>query len=339
MAKFTRDCSGFTMVVDKDALNNKLSEAGLSLSAVSRMIGKNYTYLAKTLNKHGAFTPNAVAIIEEKTGVKPSDYIITDKADITENVESKNNTPRKQNAPEKISVEPELFKLELIARGLDLQKASIESGHEFSYFSNRLRKHGYVTGADAVVLKALYDIDPESYRKRDNVTYDFEKKVYVEPELLYKLFNERGYNDRGVSMAFGKGSHYISDKIKKDGSISELDAMYLSRLFGIEKNMYEDDYDPEEEETPAEVVKVEEEEAVTEVKADENTTDAPAVETAPALTHTPMEVKVDFDVDYDKLNKLIYSSVNDAIKNINYEMLHKLLYSSVYEAVKKAWSE
>lgn len=332
MAKFTRDCSGFTMVVDKDALNNKLSEAGLSLSAVSRMIGKNHTYLVKSLNNHGAFTRNTVAIIEEKTGIKPSDYIIEEKT-----AETKTKSTRNQRAPEKIPVEPELFKLELCARGLDLSKASIGAGHECSYFSSRLRNDGYVTGADAIILKALYNMDPESYRKRDDVTYDFAKKVYVEPELLYKLFEERGYNDKGVSMAFGRGMHYISDKIKKDGSISELDAMYLSRLFGIEKNMYEDDYDPEEEETPAEVVKAEEEEVVTEVKTDENTTDAPAVETAPVPA--TMEVKVDFDVDYDKLNKLIYSSVNDAIKNINYEMLHKLVYSAVYEAVKKAWSE
>lgn len=113
--------------------------------------------------------------------------------------------------------------------------------------------------------------------------------IKVDSAVLKKEFAKRGYNCATVAAEIGRSKTYLTKKLKEDvGLISSVDAKLLRAMFNIDQSIYE----------VAEPVV----EAVEEVKEEEK--------------QLPVVVQ-QLAIDEDKL--------------------YKLIYSAVYQAVKKAW--
>ena len=373
-------------IVDKEALRRNLKKNGISLSSIAMEIGKDKNYFSSKFHEYGAISKEDVKAIEKFGKVSPKIYVTGERKVALTN-------PKNRNSVNKIRLNKDFFVMEFLIHGLNFKNTSLACGFEQTYFSKKCRT-GYVSLSDSVMLESLYGIKRESYEEtEENKNFDPSKWVFIDREFFEKELTKYGINKKTLSTELKHDKNYIESMITCPGAISEFDALYLDRKYGIKKSSYEDkEFDGEKliyidsDRLKSELVgkkltskdvsiKIGRDEGYLDQKLSEGTIteldalyllkkygikkssyedadplnkeledmlseakkegeEKPFVDSVPPFTISqpviPNTIKVDAAIDYEKLADTIVMS---------YEKLSDIINKAVYDAVKKAWSE
>ena len=220
-------------IVDKEALKRNLKKNGISLTAIATQIGKDRNYFSSKLHDCGAISKEDVKAIEELGKVSPKIYVTGErKVELT--------SPRNRRHINRIRLNKDLFVMEFLIRGLKFKHTSLACGFEQTYFSKKCR-NGYITLSDSVMLDSLYGIKRESYEEtEENKNFDPAKWVFVNREFFEKELTKHGINKKALSTELKHDKNYIEGMLTCPGAITEFDALFLDRKYGIKKSSYED---------------------------------------------------------------------------------------------------
>ena len=220
-------------VVDKEALKRNLKKNGISLTAIAIQIGKDRNYFSSKFHECGAISKEDVKAIEKFGKVSPKIYV-------TGKREVELTSPKKRLYINKIRLNRDLFVMEFLIHGLNFKNTSLACGFEQTYFSKKHRS-GYISLSDSVMLDSLYGIKRESYGEtEENENFDPAKWVFVYREFFEKELTKHGIDKKDLSKELNHDKNYIESMLTCPGAISEFDALYLDRKYGIKRSSYED---------------------------------------------------------------------------------------------------
>ncbi len=220
-------------IVDKEALRRNLKKNGISLTAIAMEIGKDRNYFSSKFHEYGAISKEDVEAIEKFGKVSPKIYV-TGKREVVL------TAPKNRNSVNKIRLNKDFFVMEFLIHGLNFKNTSLACGFEQTYFSKKYRS-GYINLSDSVMLDSLYGIKRESYEEtEENKNFDPEKWVFVDRDFFEKELTKYGINKKTLSKELNHDKNYIEGMLTCPGAITEFDALFLDRKYGIKKSSYED---------------------------------------------------------------------------------------------------
>ena len=180
-----------------------------------------------------------------------------------------------------------------------------------------------------------YGIKKSSYEDKE---FDGERRVYVDVVRFKAELENNKLTTKSLSVEMGREEGYLDQRLY-DGTITELDALYLLKKYGIKKSAYEDT-DPLNKELENMLLEAKEKEETKENSGPFQ----PAIYTESSPLSISQIVPstarvVDVAIDYEKLEEAVRKANEPIVTCISqmYENLEEIIYRSAQYGVEKAW--